>query len=435
MGKKIAVIGSGLAGTAAALACGPGSGLTIISAGGGATSFCSGALDVAGDVNAPDNRPDLVGTDVAANIRSLISSRPRHAYALLAGGSEAGAAEVLELVKQSVAELFPSDGLVDLEGDAGHNRPCFTSLGTVKFTALYPTRTARPDSPAMERPLVVGIIRLLDFDPETWGLVAAENSSRLGRELAPLACSIRLGPDQDRQAPETATLIGRDMEAFAKAVRDALGRAADATCVVLPPVLPVRQRREALAVLDSELSLPVYETLSLPPSVPGIRISAQLADRARERGVMTVRAMAVGFETDGKSVKSVVVDAAGEISRIEADAFVLATGKFVGGGIIKDPSFRETVFDLPVFSQGEVVTDVHAGKVLGCHVNERHDLFEAGLETDNRMRPLGADGSPAFDNLFAAGSVLAGHNYIVDGAGAGAALATGARAGKEAGGD
>jgi len=419
MGKKIAVIGSGLAGTAAALACGPGSGLTIISAGGGATSFCSGALDVAGDVNAPDNRPDLVGTDVAANIRSLISSRPRHAYALLAGGSEAGAAEVLELVKQSVGELFPSDGLVDLEGDAGHNRPCFTSLGTVKFTALYPTRTARPDSPAMERPLVVGISRLLDFDPETWGLVAAENSSRLGRELAPLACS----------------MIARDMGAFAKAVRDALDRATDATCVVLPPVLPVRQRREALAVLDSELSLPAYETLSLPPSVPGIRISAQLADRARERGVMTVRAMAVGFEADGKSVKSLVVDAAGEISRIEADAFVLATGKFVGGGIIKDPTFRETVFDLPVFSQGEVVTDVHAGKVLGCHVNERHDLFEAGLETDNRMRPLGADGSPAFDNLFAAGSVLAGHNYIVDGAGAGAALATGARAGKEAFGD
>jgi glycerol-3-phosphate dehydrogenase subunit B len=92
-----------------------------------------------------------------------------------------------------------------------------------------------------------------------------------------------------------------------------------------------------------------------------------------------------------------------------------------GGGLRAERGgLRETVFNLPVFQPP------------GREQWHRRDFFDprghpvnrAGLEIDPWFRPLGADGRPASDRLFAAGSLLAHQDWIRMKCGAGLAVAT-----------
>jgi glycerol-3-phosphate dehydrogenase subunit B len=53
---------------------------------------------------------------------------------------------------------------------------------------------------------------------------------------------------------------------------------------------------------------------------------------------------------------------------------------------------------------------------------------------DGRLRPLGEDGAPFHERLFAAGAILGGHEQAVDGTGLGLAILTGWLAGRGAAG-
>jgi len=116
--------------------------------------------------------------------------------------------------------------------------------------------------------------------------------------------------------------------------------------------------------------------------------------------------------------------------RVGVKAVVLAAGKFLGGGLEKTGAFREKLFGLPVVvHDGAEPGEVFIEKVLGLRVTGPHPVFAAGLRINPRLQPASADGEPIFANLFAAGAILAGADYIADGCGAGVALATGAQAG------
>jgi len=53
-----------------------------------------------------------------------------------------------------------------------------------------------------------------------------------------------------------------------------------------------------------------------------------------------------------------------------------------------------------------------------------HGINKAGLETDDNFRPLGTSGKPVFQNLFAAGSILAHNDWKRMKCGSGIAVAT-----------
>ena len=53
-----------------------------------------------------------------------------------------------------------------------------------------------------------------------------------------------------------------------------------------------------------------------------------------------------------------------------------------------------------------------------------HPVNQSGLETDAWFRPLTAEGEPAFDRLFAAGSILAHQDWIRMKCGAGLSITT-----------
>ena len=64
--------------------------------------------------------------------------------------------------------------------------------------------------------------------------------------------------------------------------------------------------------------------------------------------------------------------------------------------------------------------------------DEPQPLFRIGIRTSDFLQPLDTKGDAAFPNLFAAGSILRGYDFIHDRTGSGVAILTGAVAGENA---
>jgi glycerol-3-phosphate dehydrogenase subunit B len=143
-------------------------------------------------------------------------------------------------------------------------------------------------------------------------------------------------------------------------------------------------------------------------------MSRQGAELLQGRQVLAPR-------TEGRRCTGVVTGTADWRETLEADGFILATGRFIGGGLAAArDAIRETLFGLPV-AQPPTRHLWHRDQFLDPR---GHPVNQAGLEIDDRFRPLGVDGSCAFENLFAVGSVLAHQDWVRTKCGAGLAIAT-----------
>jgi glycerol-3-phosphate dehydrogenase subunit B len=195
--------------------------------------------------------------------------------------------------------------------------------------------------------------------------------------------------------------------------------------LVLPPVLPDDDEPSSTAAVGAT------ELLAVGPSAPGARLSRALVAGAARLGVEIWTGRVVGAARDGKLV---AVDATvdGQKRALAARAFVVATGRFLAGGLEKRPFARDTVFGLPVVADGQAVGDRFSGDLVGDLPEKEHALFRAGVATDDRLRPLVADGTLFAENLFAAGSILDGYDPARDKTGLGLAALTGMLAGERA---
>ena len=106
---------------------------------------------------------------------------------------------------------------------------------------------------------------------------------------------------------------------------------------------------------------------------------------------------------------------------LEADGIILATGRFLGGGLIADRSaISESLLGLPV-TQPAARSLWHRERFLD---SRGHPVNEAGVEIDDQFRPLGSHGGCAFEKLYAAGSVLAHQDWVRTKSGGGLAVTT-----------
>jgi glycerol-3-phosphate dehydrogenase subunit B len=215
--------------------------------------------------------------------------------------------------------------------------------------------------------------------------------------------------DSDEQLRKLAEQLRRDLPGGIEAV-------------LLPPWLGM-SRLDAAPALSALVGMPCCEALSGSPSVPGLRLQNELDRALQAAGVRRVEMEVEGVRTEG---------AGGFTSAVgEARAIVLATGKFIGGGIVrKDGRSREPVFGLPVSTGTRWVDAEYAGSLLGSELFQPQELFSAGVLTDGDLRPLDRDGKPFSDGLFAAGAILAGHDPAADKTGLGLAIFTGYLAGE-----
>jgi glycerol-3-phosphate dehydrogenase subunit B len=196
----------------------------------------------------------------------------------------------------------------------------------------------------------------------------------------------------------------------------------DAKLVGMPAILGVRKSGDIAADLERQIGAPVFEIPTMPPSVPGLRLKEAMERELLRKGAALLRGRrALAINSTGRKCVSVVVGTRQSQETLKAKGVVLATGRFLGGGLAASRSeVRETLLDLPVY-QPEKRQDWHRPSFLDP---EGHPVNRAGLEVDDLLRPLGPHGRCAYKNLFAAGSLLAHQDWKRMKCGAGLAIAT-----------
>jgi glycerol-3-phosphate dehydrogenase subunit B len=396
------VIGAGLAGLTAALRLSDdGRRVLVVARGVGATHLAPATIDVLGFAD------DGVESPVQA-LPQFTAAHPGHPYGRLSP-------EVIAAAVEWLKARLPTLGY---RGGLEENFLLPTAVGTAKPSAVVPETMAGGDLRSGGRFVFVGF-RLKDFHPA----YLAENLAHSGH----VARGIDLAPPRGHEADDGTLGFARRFEqpAFRDAVLSALkGRLGLDEHVGFPAVLGIRKAGEIWRELEKRLLRTVFEVPTLPPSVPGIRLfEAMTASLRQAGGRILIGPVVLGAETKGGRVDGVVAQAAARPTTHRARAFVLASGGIAGGGIRVDSygKVRESVFDLAL--AGVPAADGRPRFLPGYL--EEQPLDRVGVPVDDRLRPTDADGRPRFDNLHAAGAMLAGAVPWREASGNGLSLATG----------
>lgn len=425
----VLVVGGGLAGAVAALAArAAGAAVVLVRRGPGATAYSGGAIGVAPDLDSLPSDPLSARRSPLESARRLAARRPGHPYALL------GVAALEEALAFAAAELSavlePPDG-----------RPRFLAhvSGGISECALCQRTQAAGDLRRVRGLVaVVGLSGHLGFDAR---LVASGVARRLaagGPQALAVEAAWPTGPALAALDPAglaRALEVPGAAEALGSALREALPR--KVAVALLPPVLGLDPAARVPERVAAAAGLPVAEAVSDPPSVPGLRLDAALLARLDSAGVEVLHGEALPGGRPGQR-KAVVLPGGGTVE-VTAPAWILASGRFLAGGVVRCGALVEPLLGLPVQASESGAAGVHlAGRPAATlTVRERRapqPLLAAGLKVDASCRPLGEDGLPVHYRLFAAGAVIGGHEHAADGTGLGVGILTGWLAGRGAAG-
>jgi glycerol-3-phosphate dehydrogenase subunit B len=424
----VLVIGGGMAGAMAALAARERSArVLLVRRAPGATALSSGAIGAAPDAWAAPGEPFASRLGTLAAARRIAANRPEHPYAALG--------PALDTLEEALA--FAAAQLVDVLAPPGA-RPLFlaTPYGAVVTAALAQRTMVAADLAAVRGPLaVVGFRGHRGFDARfvagalaRWELVGGPRPLLLEldafmREDLALARPHELA--RALEAPGAAEEVGRLLKAALPA---------GAGAALFPPVLGLSPGACVMGRIVEAAGLPVAETLSDVPSVPGLRLQAALDARLLAAGVETVSGEVL-VDRDARPGDAVLAGA----REVRARSWVLATGRFIGGGIVRRGQLLEPLLGIPVQATEGGISGVHlasrpAGSLTDRERRAPQPLLAAGVRVDRQLRPLAATGAPVHPRLFAAGAVVGGHEVAADGTGLGVAILTGYLAGAAAAG-
>jgi glycerol-3-phosphate dehydrogenase subunit B len=409
MKHDVVVIGAGLAGlTAAVRLAENGRSVLVLAKGVGATHLAPPTIDVLGY----SDDGEVVESPRRA-LSAVAARAPGHPYARV--GMET-VATALDWWKGAFPELRYTGGV-----DTNLLLP--TAVGAAKPTAISPGTMAGGDLRSGGRMAIVGLRGLRDFHARYAADNLAQAARALGAEVVvrPLELKPPLNGQRDLGGLGFAASFERAefRDAVVGELRTLLAPGERAG---LPAVLGLRDADPVHRELEERLRTTVFEIPMLPPSVPGMRLFEVLKDALRRGGGRLVLGDRVlGAETNDRGVEAVVAETAARRVAYRARNFVLATGGFASGGFELDSAgtVRESVLGLPVAG----VPPPGEPRFLPGYF-DRHPLARAGLEVDERMRPLGPNG-PVHANLYAAGAALAGAEPWREASGNGISVATG----------
>jgi glycerol-3-phosphate dehydrogenase subunit B len=199
---------------------------------------------------------------------------------------------------------------------------------------------------------------------------------------------------------------------------------------LLPPVLGLDPAARVPERIAAAAGLEVAETLADVPGVPGLRLDAAVVRALTAAGVEVLHGAIEPGGGPGAAAR-----AGGR--EVLAAAWVLASGRFVGGGIVRRGALVEPLLGLPVQASEGGQEGFHLARRPAASLTRRErraaqPLLAAGLRIDGELRPVDHRGGPVHPRLFAAGAVIGGHEHAVDGTGLGVAILTGWLAGRGA---
>ena len=424
----VLVVGGGMAGAVAALAARE-AGVRVVLArrSPGSTGLSGGAVSVAQDPAALPGAPFAARAGVVESARRVALLRAGHPYGVLRARLDRLWSAVEFATGQLSSVLAPP---------GGRNRWLLTPFGHAHAAATCQRTMVAGDLAEARGTLVVcGFDGHLGWDPGLVASGAARVRALGGPEVRTASIDLFRWEDGALGRPfDLARLLevpGAAEEA-GRLVARALPRGAAA--VVLPPVLGLDPAARVPERIAGAAGLPVAEMLSDLPSVPGLRLHRAIDERLAAAGVPVLQG-----ELRARGGPDVPATVGGR--EVVAGAWVLATGRFVGGGIERRGALAERVLGLPVLASEGSFTEpsVRFATRPPATLTERDSragqpLLAAGLRIGPDLRPLDAEGRVAHPRVFAAGAVVGGHDPASDGTGMGVAMLTGFLAGRAAAG-
>jgi glycerol-3-phosphate dehydrogenase subunit B len=386
----VIVVGTGLSGLVAATRLAEGGARVLVLAKGvGSTHLSPCTIDVLGYAPERVDRP----------LDALGSLADDHPYSLI--GRDA--------VEAAAAWWISEMGYV---GSLEQNMLLPTAVGALKPSALVPESMAA--GAGSDPVCVVGLRALKDFH----AALLADNLRRSGIEAR--AVELDLVPERRADVNSLGYARAFDDPVFRADVVGALSpRLGAEERVAFPAVLGLVDGPAVWSELQERLGRPVFEVPTLPPSVPGMRVAAQLRDRLRRAGVQLIL---------NNVVHDVAERAGGRVTALRArtglrdvthgcDWVVLATGGIASGGVALDSHWHahEVALGLPV-------SGVPEGERFGPEYFAEHPMGRAGVAVDRNLRPEG------HENVLVVGATLAGAQPWREKSGDGISLSTGHRA-------
>jgi glycerol-3-phosphate dehydrogenase subunit B len=401
--SRVLVVGGGLAGTwAAVTAAQAGAEVVLVSRAPGATALYAGGMEIA---------PDLA---------EVMASEPFHPFTRLYRDHLQLGADLEQVCASLVAEL--SRAGLPISGDARHRGRYADLHGAARTAQIVPRTVAAGELGGLRgRHVAVAALEGVgDYDAASTAEALAEHGVK-------------------------ATVVKAPMKGLpvGAALGDLFGH----------PAPTVRTTADLVAYPPGFVKLPKngFELLAAAPSPHGWRLQKALEAVLRRARVEVVVGEVTEFTRTGSRLKAALVQGGSpragfaehgreggrppseQSKELAADSFVLASGRFIGGGLVKSRLVHEPLLDLAVYYQGEPIESAYP-RLRHLEYIDPGPAFRTGLLTDAQLRPVDGGGAAAFANLRAAGSVLGGYDYAGGGCGFGVPLLTGWLAGRLAAG-
>jgi len=403
----VLVIGAGMAGMAAALFA-ANRGKSVVQVGiPGEIIYASGLLDVLGVY--PIEKGRLWRNPWAA-VAAVSNDVPNHPYAKTsADGIQKAFHEFLS---------FLTDAGLPYRRYKNRNVDVITPAGTTKRTYAVPG-SMWPGVLAWQQKRKC---LMVDFEGMK-GFSTRQIRAVIGNRWPQLrAATVPFPEPTVSQYPEKMAFSLQQPHHREKLAADIAPLVGDARGVGFPAIFGIHRISEVVEDLRNRLGVPIFEVPTLPPAVTGLRLNDAFARSLPSLGVRTLYHKKV-LKAQVNRAGRFACDIGSEYPEliVHAKAAILATGRFIGQGLVADRRrIRETLFDLPV-TQPKDRTQWHRTDFLD---HRGHAINQTGIETDNSFRPLNPQGRPAYQQLFAAGSILAHADWIRMKCGSGLAIAT-----------
>lgn len=398
----LAIIGTGLAGIAASIFALNRGISTAIAGNTGALAYTTGYLDLLGYLNSTFIHNPW------KNLEILRKTQPNHP---LAGLDNNHIKSAFEQFTHFISEIG-----IGYTAPADTNLQAFTPAGTLKPTLCVPETMKKGVDALRDKAscTIFGFSGLKGFSSQQihanlqdiWPNLEAKTVAFAGHQHGELYAEV---------AARSLEVAG-NRELLAEILRKEAGTS---QYIGLPAILGMHSPDAVLADLEKLTGKYIFEIPTMPPSVPGIRLREIIEQILPQQGMTFIpqqKVKNIRFTSDQISLQ--LADNHGPIE-IHAQTTLLATGRFLSGGLEAHfDHIGEPLLDLPVY-QPESRQHWYQEEYLD---SRGHEIHQAGIETDQSLRPLGQNGEVYDDRLFAAGIVLAHQDWIRQRCGAGVAI-------------
>jgi glycerol-3-phosphate dehydrogenase subunit B len=398
------VIGMGLSGLMAAkTALEMGKRVLIIGKGLGTLAMLSNTIDVLGVL------PQTV--KMKDGLSQWIQDHLDHPYGKV--GSEK-----MEKALSSFNAFFPPPYSFQTGNEANSLIP--TGAGTLRPTYLIPPTMMRGIRIREKKTLMIGFKGYKDF-----------HAHRLADAFQCRGITLSLSETPSTEITATALARWMEQSSFRERIGAELKRQLqDETLIGFPAVLGINDPMGVRKDLEKKTGASIFEIPTLPPSIPGMRVFNRFKARLIQKGTAFLLGHSISKTTvKGKRCEGIEIHHPPVTKAYSADRYILATGRFIGGGLKADrEKVFEPLFGLPVDqppSRQEWFQKTFFGALP-------HPIHQSGLLVDSSFRPVNEKGEVLLENVWVAGTILAHHNCIDEKSREGIEISTGYTAAIEA---